>query len=253
MLLYGIFRDTISPGMSFTAFDAYYNSSSLQYIDITFSYCEGALAGFCSAAFYTMNVNSKAIALGRVATGIREEYRGKGLPKWKLFMKYAQYKMKHPFTSLLLSVYVMNPILYAMICKYTAQVWPKKSINVPHHIAQVKNEIIKNSDVVLNEEEPFLVKINFTVAAGKKMVEAVLKSKNKHIRYFLGLNKYFPGPYGIVVIIPFTWRNIIFSSLIFAFYFCKVLWSKPAKYVAIKWKEVHNFIHIIFPKTKSDP
>ena len=126
--LYDIFRATLKPDLSFREFKAYYYSAKLEYIDITFILAGGwegrgdrgsRIIGFCSAAFYSADAGRSRTIIGRAATGILEAYRGRALPKWKLYYKYICYWRRHPFRSIILSAYVANPLIYGMICKYT--------------------------------------------------------------------------------------------------------------------------------------
>lgn len=221
--LYRIFRETLKPDMTFREFRFYYYNKNLQYIDVTFCYANRVLIGFCAAAFYDTEIKNKKIVLGRAATGISTSFQGKGLPKWSLYLKYMRYKFKNPLPSLILTAYAANPIIYSMICKYTAWVWPRLTQKAPEKIQSLKNEILKGSGLQGKEYAPFVVKIHFHVAIGNTLLERIYASKQKHLKYFLKINPKFQHQYGIVVIIPVSFLNIFFT--IFRFTFWSI--SKP--------------------------
>ena len=64
MELYAIFRATLKPDMPFREFKAYYHSSRLEYIDITFILAGSRVVGFCSAAFYAGAAGNRKIVIG---------------------------------------------------------------------------------------------------------------------------------------------------------------------------------------------
>lgn len=239
--LYGIFRSTINPGMGFREFYHYYFSAKLEYIDVTFCYCNGVLAGFCSAAFYSTVINGKKAALGRAATGILQQYQQIGMPKLGLFYKYAKYKYRHPFTRLIVSAFVANAIIYAMICKYTAWVWPRVNCKIPGYVNNIKSEIVSGSKTAVAAKHPYLVKINFTVSIGNNLLQRIYDSKSRHVQYFLRLNPGFYERHCLIVIIPFTWMNLLFSTLLFLFYSCKKKIEVSAKHIAYKCVEIFSF------------
>ena len=190
--LYYIFRATLKPDLSFREFKAYYYSVKLEYIDITFIQSKGRIIGFCSAAFYaddSVQCNGEGgrrrTTIGRAATGILEEYRGRALPKWKLYWKYICYWWAHPFRSVILSAYVANPLIYSMICKYTGIAYPHPASRVPAAIIQLKNELLRSQRMAVPADNVFVVPIHFSVALGAKEQERIFASLDPSVSYFV--------------------------------------------------------------------
>jgi hypothetical protein len=218
MELYGIFRATLKPDISFREFKAYYQSSRLEYIDITFILAQGRVVGFCSAAFYTGMVGERMTVIGRAATGILEEYRGRTLPKWKLYWKYIAYWRRHPLRTILLSAYVANPLIYAMICKYTGIAYPHPLAPAPAAIVKLKNALMRQQRPGVPAEDGFVMPIHFSVAIGKKEQERIRASRDPAIGFFVQINPRFLQQYGVLVIIPIGLRNILWSSWKFVYH-----------------------------------
>lgn len=216
--LFHIFRTTLKPGMHFREFRAYYCSAKLDYIDVTFIMVNKAVIGFCSAAFYTSIINAKAYTIGRAATGILEHYRGNTLPKWKLYKKYIQYWWKHPFRQFILSAYVANPLIYAMICKYTGITYPRQATRPPANIVSIKDELLHSQNLHLKEDPAFVVKIHFCVSIGDEDQERIFKSTDGAVQYYLKINPKFREQHGVLVIIPINLKNITWSSFKFFYY-----------------------------------
>lgn len=217
-LLYHIFAPTLKPGMDFREFKRYYMSAKLEYIDVTFILLNKIIIGFCAAAFYNTGINNKKYTIGRAATGILQQYRGHTLPKWKLYKKYIWYWCKHPFSNIILSAYVANPLIYAMICKYTGIAYPRPGCKPPDDIIDIKNELLKSQNLHRKEGTPFVVEIHFCVEIAEKEQERIFTSKDGAVKYFLYINPAFMHQHGVVVIIPITLKNILFSSFKFLYY-----------------------------------
>lgn len=216
--LYELFEKTLKPGMQPREFELYYHSRKLQYIDVTFCYLGNQIIGFCAAAFYATELSGQMAFLGRAATGILPTHRGRALPKWALYYKYIRFKLRYPFKKLILTAYVANPIIYAMICKYTAWVWPRKEGKLPADIQTLKEAVLKNSGLRGKEKNLFVVKIHFHVHLSEDILTRIYTSRDKHLHYFLQLNPGFMEQDGVLVIIPVSWMNILFTILRFLFH-----------------------------------
>jgi hypothetical protein len=218
LALYNIFKLTLKPDISFREFRIYYWSAKLDYIDVTFILLNKIIIGFCTAAFYTTIINNKEYTIGRAATGVLEQYRGNTLPKWKLYKKYINYWFRHPFRQFILSAYVANPLIYAMICKYTGIAYPKPPATPPEKIINLKNALLHSQNLHLKEDPAFVVEIHFDVSISDKEQERIFKSKDNAVKYFLKINPKFRQQHGVLVIIPVNLKNILLSSCKFIYY-----------------------------------
>lgn len=226
--LYLIFCDTLYPRMPFAAFRRYYLAEGFEYIDATFILHKNAVVGFCAAAFYKSTTGGKAFTLARAATGLQAGNRGQALPKWALYFKYIRYKLHHPFARLVLTGYIANPLVYAMICKYTGIVFPKAGTPIPSAVKDLKTTILQSSGLAAKEDPEFVVKIHFQVAMGADIVKRIFESEDVYVKHFLSINPRFQEQFGVMVIIPVNWENILRSSQKFIATFChreKQRWS----------------------------
>jgi hypothetical protein len=226
--LYKIFTATLRPGMPFRVFKAYYASPRLKYIDVTFITVNGVLAGFCSAAFYEARVNGRNYTIGRAAIGIKAGYRGGILPTASLYSKYIRYKCRHPLQRVMLNIYVANPLVYAMICKYSYRVYPKKGIHIPADVLLLKEGIIKSNGLNGQEVKPFVLKIHFHVLLEEDVLKRIAESDNGYVRSYVEMNPFFREQYGVLVIIPVTLANIC-STVLRLGYTKLVKWCKKVQ------------------------
>ncbi len=235
--LFVIFRATLKPDMRFAEFRQYYCSAKLEYIDATLVMAGNEAIGFCAAAFYTLLINNGKYTIGRAATGILPVYQGNSLPKWQLYRKYMRYWLRHPFTKIILSAYVANPVIYAMICKYTGIAYPRRNAPAPPHIVQLKDKLLKSQRLTRREKNEFVVELHFDVSIGIKEQERIFTSKNRNILYFLQINPAFRQKQGVVVIIPVNLQNIFLSMGRF-FYYCML-----QKIMSKIWNEIFQLLH----------
>jgi hypothetical protein len=234
--LFHIFRNTLKPNMHFREFKAYYTSAKLDYIDATFIVLNEMIIGFCAAAFYTTVINDKNYTIGRAATGILPSYRGNTLPKWKLYKKYIHYWLRHPFRHTILSAYVANPLIYAMICKYTGIAYPKQNTTTPADILMIKKELLQSQNLLKKEGPEFVVEIHFSVSLNRRDEERIFKSKNLDVKYYLEINPKFRQQHGVVVIIPVNVSNVLMSSIRFLRFTVKKIFT-PLKTF---WQLIHE-------------
>ena len=211
MHLYSIFTATLHPGMSFRKFRAFYYSKSLDYIDVTFMYRAGKQIGFCAAAFYRTTMDGRPVVIGRAATGMLPDERGGRLPVRSLYAKYMCYKLRHPLARILLTVYVANPLMYAMICKYTGIVYPRLAVDVNGKITRLKDNILQHGNLKEKELSPFVVKVHFKVQLGEDIIKRSLESNDIFVRYYLSINPHFQQQCGVLTIVPVTWENVLRS------------------------------------------
>jgi hypothetical protein len=209
--LYDIFCKTLKPEMSFREFRSYYQNEALERIEGFLIKKDGVVIGFCTAAFYHLVVKGKHYVIGRSAVGIIEAERHKRLPVWSLFAKFIIYKRRHPFYRLVMTGYIANPIIYAMLCKYVGIVYPREGQAVSDEILSFKNELLRKSGLLKSERHPFVLRIHFSVKLLAGDVERIMSSVSSHVRYFLQINPLFREQYGVMVIIPVTWYNILLS------------------------------------------
>lgn len=235
--LFQIFSATLMPEMDFRQFRAYYLSSRLKYIDVTFIINENRIIGFCAAAFYQSTVGDKRYVIGRAATGILPEYRGRHLPKWKLYKKYIQYWIKNPFRNFILSAYVANPLIYAMICKYTAIAYPRLGTMPPQDIVRLKDALVRMQKLRLTDIKSFVVEIHFCVAIDQKDQQRIFTSSDGAVKYFLQINPAFMRQHGVVVIIPVNLTNILGTICRFCYYTLVRLFEKITFILSLQGKK----------------
>lgn len=210
--LFCIFTATLHRGMAFKQFRAFYHSQHLDYIDATFIYSGEKVIGFFTAAFYKTTMDKRPLIIARAATGILPEERGARLPYRSLYSRFMVYKLMHPFTKVLLTVYVANPLMYAMICKYTGIVYPFLTVDVSGKIQELKSAILLNSGLNNKEILPFVVKIHFDVQLGTDTLKRIVESNDVFVKYYLSINPKFQEQYGVLTIVPVTWQNVLHSS-----------------------------------------
>lgn len=206
--LHEIFQSTLNKDLSLRQFQHYYFSQHPNAMDITLMQDGEEIVGFCSAAFYPSRIGAKKIIVSRAAIGIKKEHRGGALPTARLLRKFIRYKLLHPFSSVYITGFIANPMVYAMICKYAVQVYPRSGNNIPAGIYKLKNALLQSMNLRRKEIAPFVLKIHFRVGLSEKEKERFEKSSNRHIRHYLTLNPQLTGETGVLVLLPVNGLNM---------------------------------------------
>ena len=139
-ILYGIFQNTLNPDLTEAEFNQYLFGCHPDSFEMSFIYKEEVLAGFATSAAYPRKISGKKVIILRSAFGLLDDYKNGQFPLQSLFFKYVRYKLKHLFTPVYVAGFMANPLMYAMICKYTLKCYPRKNREHSQKILAFKND-----------------------------------------------------------------------------------------------------------------
>ena len=217
-VLFGIFQSTLNPDLTEREFNQYLFACHPDSFEMSFIYKEEELAGFATAAAYPRKVNGKKVIILRSAFGMLDKFKQGKFPLHSLFYKYMRYKMKHLFTPVYIAGFMANPLMYAMICKYTLQCYPNRK--QPQHNAKIvafKDDLLASMKLKKKEVHPFVLKIHFQVKFKSSDIERINASANTDVKYFLSINPGYQEQYGVLVLIPVTIPNMAFTLFRYLF------------------------------------
>lgn len=209
--LHEIFQSTLNEDLSLREFTQYYFSQHPAAMDVTLMESGAEIVGFCSAAFYPSRLGNKAIIVSRVAIGIKKEHRGGALPTARLLQKFMRYKALHPFSSIYVAGFIANPKVYALMCKYAVQVYPRKNSDIPSHIHKLKEAMLQSMNLLRKEVAPFVLRIHFRVGMSEREKQVFAESNNAHVQHYLSLNPQLTGETGVLVLLPVNGLNITYA------------------------------------------
>lgn len=207
--LYGIFRQTLNPDLTEEEFNQYLFSAHPDSLEMTFIHAEDELAGFCTAAAYPRRCGQKKVIILRSAFGLRTEYKQGRFPLHGLFYKYMRYKLTHLFTPVYVAGFMANPLMYAMICKYTRRCYPRRDLPVSEKAKALKQTVLDSMG--MEEEKPFVLKIHFQVKFNGDDLRRFHASNDEDVKYFLAINPGYNQQVGVLVIVPVTVGNMAYT------------------------------------------
>lgn len=214
-ILYGIFQTTLNPDLTESEFMQYLFGSHPDSFEMSFIYKEDALAGFATSAAYPRRVNGKKVVILRSAFGLLDDYKNGKFPLHSLFFKYILYKLKHLFTPVYVAGFMANPLMYAMICKYTLKCYPHRNRQHTDKILSFKNSLLDSMKLSRNEISPFVLKIHFQVKFKSTDMERINRSENPDVAHFLSINPFFREQYGVLVLVPVTIPNMLYTMTMY--------------------------------------
>lgn len=214
-VLYGIFKQTLNPDLTEREFNQYLFGCYPDSFEMSFIYKDDTLAGFATAAAYPQKINGKKVIILRSAFGLLDDYKNGKFPLQSLFFKYVRYKLKHLFTPVYIAGFMANPLMYAMICKYTLKCYPHRNRKCPKQILLFKNELLCSMKLSADEKKPFVLKIHFPVKFKTADVERINNSHNPHVTYYLSINPAYRQQYGVLVLVPVTLPNMAYTVMMY--------------------------------------
>ena len=223
-LLKDIFRRTLKKDISDRAFYQYYFSQHPDQLDVTLLYDGSELVGFCSAAFYPRKIEGEKVIICRSALGLLKSVPKGQFPLHRLFAKYIAYKLRHPFTPVFITGFMANPLMYAMICKYTREVYPKKNVAIPPRIETFKSALMEQMRLSKSEIRPFVMKIHFQVQFTEAEKQSFRENPNPDVQHFLSINPGFDDQYGVLVLLPVSYSNMLYTV-------CKYAWVRSLRWM----------------------
>lgn len=222
-VLFGIFKTTLNPDLTEREFNQYLFGCHPDSFEMSFIYKEQQLAGFATSAAYPRKVNGKKVVILRSAFGILDEYKNGRFPLHSLFYKYMRYKLTHLFTPVYVAGFMANPLMYAMICKYTLRCYPnRKQVKAPAKLLLFKDDLLTSMRLKRKEVAPFVLKIHFQVKFREKDIKRIEGSQDPDVKYYLSINPGYQEQYGVLVLVPVTLPNMAYT-------FCRYCWRRIQK------------------------
>lgn len=224
--LYEIFRQTLNPDLTIREFNQYLFGVHPESFEVSFIYEKDELAGFCTAGAYPLKVNKKKVIVFRSAFGIQDKYKKGRFPLQGLFFKYMRYKFRHPFTPVYITGFMANPLMYAMICKYTLTCYPHRNRIVPNKILRFKDQLLQSMRLTRKEVEPFVLKIHFQVKFKEADINRFETSTDPDVGYYLSINPEYREKMGVLVLIPVNIPNMLFTLFMYLSRRAKSYWYR---------------------------
>lgn len=210
-VLYGIFKQTLNPDLTPREFHQYLFGQHPDDLEISFIYKDEDLAGFCTAGAYPRKVNGKKVVILRSAFGLLDDHKKGKFPLHGLFYKYMRYKLKHLFTPVYVTGFMANPLMYAMICKYTLTCYPRRGKPASASVLHFADELMRSMNLLRKKVRPFVLKIHFQVKFKQTDIERIEDSEDKDVQYFLSINPGYREQMGVMVLVPVTIPNMLFT------------------------------------------
>lgn len=208
LLLYGIYKETIKPDLSYKEFWAMYFSASLVAIDFSFFTRQEERAGFSVAFFYTSQLQDRKVFIARTATGLVEKFQGKGCHNLHdLYSKFMRFALTHPFRQLFVTAYVINPFVYKELHQFVPSFYPKPHQTVPDGVADMMRELIVRGGHDVSVENWYVVKVPIQVHFNAGLMKRFRRCKDESVRWFLDTVD-FTNKHGLLVVVNVSLPNI---------------------------------------------
>ncbi len=216
-VLYDLFRKTLNESLTQREFRQYFFGKHPEKLEISFIHKGAEVAGFCTSAAYPRKLQGRKVVILRSAFGLLDRFKKGKFPLHGLFYKYMRYKLSHPFTPVYVAGFMANPLMYAMICKYTHSCYPRRGKPAPDKMKLFAKDLISSMNLERKMVNDFVVKIHFQVRFNEKDVERIEASTDKDVQYFLEINPGYRDQMGVMVLVPVSFSNIAYTFVRYMF------------------------------------
>jgi hypothetical protein len=211
--LFELFKKTLNPNLTMREFRHYFFSQHPDSLEVSIIHEGDKVAGFCTSAAYPRKLRGRKVVILRSAFGLLDEYKKGGFPLHGLFFKYMKYKLTHLFTPVYVVGFMANPLMYAMICKYTKTCYPRVDKPTPERMKEFADDLMSSMNLDRKKVADFVVKIHFQVKFNEQDVERFESSDDRNVKYFLDINKGYREQMGVMVVVPVTISNMTYTML----------------------------------------
>lgn len=206
--LFNIFNETVREALTIDAIRNRYQET--YQVDLFFLKQNGQDIGFAMITFYKTKHQNKTIFFARPAMGILNSARGAKFPMEKYIAAFMRFKLKHPFTPVMMFTCPVNPIPYAASSKYWIDSFPKHNKAYPPAIQAIKQTALNFFQTPEIREN--VLRLPFGPLLNDNDIRRFYerKSSNPHVAYFLANNPNFLQNESLVLMIPVSFKNIAY-------------------------------------------
>lgn len=232
--LFEIFKQTLNPDLSQREFHAYLFGQHPDHFAATLISKDGDLAGFCTVMAYPRRLRKKKVVILRSAFGLKDQYKKGKFPLHRMFFEYMGYKLRHPFTSVWVAGFMANPLMYAMICKYTLTCFPRRNQKLNSKVVRFADDLMDSMNLTKRKQDSFVLKIHFQVKFKSSDIERFESSEDADVKYFLSINPGYREQMGVMVLVPVSFSNIAYTFVRYIPRVMKSLFNRKTDRAPIK-------------------
>ncbi len=239
--LYGVYKDTIDPEITYSRFREMYFSKDLIEIDFTCFYHNQVRAGFSAAFFYATAINGKRAFIARSATGLTIDFQGKGLHNtYDLYIKFIRFALKHPVTPIWVCAFVINAFIFRDLCRFIPFIFPKPGKQIPGYVQEVIHTVLAPGDHLPDEAHPFSLQVPIQVKFNEALLQRIMSSSDPNVQWYLKANPRFLDKHGLLVIIGISMRNICGTIGNLISHSASAKLSELGKIIQARWKIIEQ-------------
>lgn len=186
------FNDVVSP-------EADYN--------VIYTYADQErMIGYLGYWYVLCELQGKPSVLVRSAGGVMPEYQSKNLigPASARFL--LRLYMRFPLRSIYVFTSPINPMMYAAIDRTLTEYWPNPYSETPQHAQQLMEEICSYFSYISCEDNPMIRKVGWKVS---NIQQTIMRQNDPAVQFFCQHNPDYAEGYGLMVVSPLHWKNII--------------------------------------------
>lgn len=204
--LFADVQTQIFHGVSYPSFYDDVVSPEADY-NVIYTYTDqGKVIGYLGYWYVLCELQGKPSVLVRSAGGVMPDYQSKNLigPASARFLLglYAQF----PLRSIYVFTSPINPLMYAAIDRTLSEYWPNPYAETPHHAQQLTEEICRFFSYTSCEDNPMVREVGWKV---NNIQQTTMRQSDPAIQFFCQHNPRYAEGYGLIVVSPLHWKNML--------------------------------------------
>lgn len=187
------------------------------------------LVGFFALHVFDLKEEKRKTLVFRAQAGLIQEYRRSRINMYFSLFIILRYRIAHPFSKIYCFLAILSPSMYGVIAKYLKHCTPRYDSKATDHEKKLIARLKKKFNFEKEGSTEFWISPNNWISRSSDNETSFWQnSTNPHIQFYLRNNpEYYKGS-GLMTLVPFSWKNIIFSSLKVSQYILKKKFKKKA-------------------------
>lgn len=183
---------------------------------------EGKWVGYFGLHRFSKTIDGKNVTVFRSQAGLLPEYRRKNASMSFAVKEVLKYKFKNWSDDIYCFVAIINPSMYHITCKYTSDIFPCPSKEVPEHIKHIVDQCSIHFDFPQKDGDSFWARTVGWFPIHTEEETTFWKNSNDiNIRFYQDLNPDFLKGKGLLTLVPLDTKNLLLATLKFFWYSLK--------------------------------
>ena len=170
---------------------------------------DGRVQGYNMVRRFAPIVDGRPVDLFRAVAAMAPEYRGGGSTLGFGMMLAVKRKLRHPLRPCYYIGALVHPSSYYLFAKNAADIWPRHDRDTPPDIRALIAKLAETTGIdITDATHPFVTFDGVPTRQDAGEAAFWRDHPRPEVQLFLKLNPRYSEGYGLVTLVPLTWKNL---------------------------------------------